>query len=57
MEGSKTYVALFKSLETNLPIKKIIVGPGANQKEDIQFARSLVSDRVPISISETPFIG
>lgn len=54
---SKKYVALFEALNAELPIKKIIVGPGAKQKEDIELARSLVSNRVPISISETPFIG
>jgi hypothetical protein len=54
---SKKYVALFESLDAEFPIKRIIVGPGANQRDDIEFANSLVSDRVSISISETPFIG
>ncbi len=54
---SKKYVALFESLNATLPIKRIIVGPGANQKEDHEFARSVVADRVPIVNSETPFIG
>ena len=53
----KKYVALFEFIDTNLPIKIIIVGPGADQKDDIEFANSLVSDWVPITISETPFIG
>ncbi len=55
--GSKKHVDLFEALCTDLPIKRIIVGPGANQKEDIEFARSVVSGRVPIDVSETPFIG
>jgi hypothetical protein len=55
--NSKKYVALFESLNDTLPIKRIIVGPGGNQNEDLEFARSVVSDRVPIVISETPFIG
>ena len=55
--NSKKCVALFESLNTTLPIKRIIVGPGANQKEDCEFARSVVVDQVPIVISETPFIG
>ncbi len=55
--NSKKYVALFESLNATLPIKRIIVGPGANQKEDYEFARALVANRVPIVISETPFIG
>jgi hypothetical protein len=50
-------VALFESLSATLPIKRIIVGPGANQKEDLEFARSVVSDRVRIVSSEIPFIG
>jgi hypothetical protein len=57
LSNSKKYVALFESLSTTLPIRRIIVGPGANQKEDYEFARSVVCDLVPIVISETPFIG
>lgn len=57
LSNSKMYVALFESLSATLPIKRIIVGPGANQEEDYEFARSVVSDRAPIVISETPFIG
>lgn len=30
---------------------------GANQNADFEFARSLISERVPIVMSETPFIG
>jgi len=56
-DSNKKYVALFESLSATLPIKRIIVGPGANQNEDFEIARSVVSDRVPIRISETPFIG
>jgi len=55
--GSKKHVALFDALHADLPIMRVIVGPGANQKEDIEFARSVVSGRVPIAVSETPFIG
>ena len=54
---SKRHLALFETLNARLPIKKVIVGPGATQKSDYEFALSLVSDGVPISISETPFIG
>jgi hypothetical protein len=55
--NSKKYVALFESLRATLPIKRIIVGPSVHQKEDYEFARSVVSDRVPIVKSETPYIG
>lgn len=57
LHNSKKYVALFGSLNATLPIKRIIVGPGANQNEDFELARSMVSDRVLIVKSETPFIG
>jgi hypothetical protein len=57
LSNSKKCVALFESLSATLPIKRIIVGPGANQKKDYEFARSVVADQVPIVISETPFIG
>jgi hypothetical protein len=57
LTNSKKYVALFDSLSATLPITRIIVGPGANQKDDHEFARSVVADRVPIVNSETPFIG
>jgi hypothetical protein len=57
LSSSKNYVALFESLGATLPIKRIIVGPGAHKKEDHEFARSVVADQVPIVISETPFIG
>jgi hypothetical protein len=54
---SKKYVALFESLGATLPIKRIIVGPSAHQKEDYEFARSVVSDRIPVVKSKTPYIG
>ena len=57
LSNSKKHVALFESLNATLPIKRIIVGPGANQNADFEFARSLISERVPIVMSETPFIG
>src|SRR5437016_4383229 len=57
LSNSRKYVALFESLNASLPIKRIIVGPSVNQKEDYEFALSLVSDSVPIVKSETPFIG
>jgi hypothetical protein len=57
LSNSKRHVALFDTLNSTLPIKRIIVAPGGNQNEDLEFARSGASDRVPIVISETPFIG
>jgi hypothetical protein len=55
--GSKTHIALFSSFEADLPIKRVIVGPSKNQPQQVEFARSLVVDKVPIHVSETPFIG
>jgi hypothetical protein len=57
LSNSKKYVALFDSPSATLPITRIIMGPGANQKEDYEFVWSVVSHRIPIVISETPFIG
>lgn len=54
---SKTHIALFSSLNAQLPITRIIIGPSRNQKQQVEFARSLVDGRVPIYVSETPFTG
>jgi hypothetical protein len=42
--SDKHYVALFDGLGLRLPIKRIIVGPGARQDERTAFARSLFGD-------------
>jgi hypothetical protein len=55
--NSKRHVALFDNLKATLPITRIIVGPGANQVKVYEFAKSVVSNRVPIVTSDTPFIG
>lgn len=55
--GSRRYLALFDTLSRPLPIKRIIVGPGANQKEDCDFAKSLVSGKIKVVCSETPYIA
>jgi hypothetical protein len=57
LSNSKKYVALFESLGVTLPIKRIIVGPSADQQGDYEFAQSVVCNQVPIVRSETPFIG
>jgi hypothetical protein len=48
---SKRVVKLFESLSTTSPIRRIIVGPSAHQKENYEFAQSVVCDRIPIVIS------
>lgn len=47
------YIALFDSLDLRLPIKRVIVGPGAQQEERAERARSLLGD-VPVTISQCP---
>jgi hypothetical protein len=56
-ESKRKYVALFEQLGVKLPITRIIVGPGAHQKADFEWVQTITSGRVPIIVSETPFIG
>jgi hypothetical protein len=48
--SDKHYVALFSGLHLRLPIKRVIVGPGARQEERADWARSMLGD-VPVTIS------
>jgi hypothetical protein len=48
--ADKRYVALFDGLGLRLPIKRVIVGPGAWQEERAEQARSMLGD-VPVTIS------
>jgi hypothetical protein len=54
---SKKYLALFDGLGESLPIKRIIVGPSANQSDDLEFARLLTMGKVDVVLSRTPYIG
>jgi hypothetical protein len=47
---NKRYVVLFDGLGGRLPIKRIIVGPGENQRERAERAQLLLSD-IPVSLS------
>lgn len=52
-DTGKRYVALFDSLGLRLPVKRVIVGPGARQEERAERARSLLGD-VPVTMSLCP---
>jgi hypothetical protein len=49
-DSGRRYVTLFDGLGLRLPIKRVIVGPGARQDERVNRARSILGD-VPITIS------
>jgi hypothetical protein len=49
-DTGKRYVALFDGLGQRLPIKRVIIGPGARQEERAERARSMLGD-VPVTIS------
>jgi hypothetical protein len=51
--SEKHYIALFSGLNLRLPIRRVIVGPGARQEERAERARSIVCD-IPITISRCP---
>ncbi len=49
----KPYVAMFDGLSLQLPIKRVIVGPGARQEERAERARLMVGN-IPVTISRCP---
>lgn len=52
-----SYISLFShNVKKNLPIKKIIVGPGPNQDISYEKAKSLVANSAYVMKSSTPFI-
>jgi hypothetical protein len=54
IDTGKRYIALFDGLDLRLPIKRVIVGPGARQEERAERARSLLGGDVPVTISCCP---
>lgn len=56
--NSTEYLALFESLHrSRLPIKRIIVGPHRDQSSLLARVRTLVSGKIPVAPSATPYIG
>jgi hypothetical protein len=49
-DTDKRYIVLFDGLSSRLPIKRIIVGPGENQRGRAERARLLLGD-IPVSLS------
>jgi hypothetical protein len=52
----KPHVALFDRSDRKLPIRRIIVGPSADQAREIDRVRQLVGTSVQITRSETPYL-
>ena len=56
--GSIPYIRLFDQLDSDLPIKRIIVGPSRSQKAVEKRVLQLVKDReVGVELSETPLVS
>jgi hypothetical protein len=51
----KPHIALFEDLGEELPINRIIVGPSATQRDDVERTRALVGSKIKIIPSETPY--
>lgn len=47
----RRYIAMSEGLDRQLPIKRIIIGPGADQDQRAAHARSMLGNHIPITIS------
>ena len=54
-DGPKPHIALFEGLDDPLPITRVIVGPAANQNEEIEAAKRLSQGRWDVVASATPY--
>ncbi len=55
--GKRSYISLFEELTTELPIKRVIVGPSRNQEKNFELACTLLPKGLLVTKSATPFIG
>jgi hypothetical protein len=53
----RPYVALFDTLDAQLPIKRIIVGPSRRQDDNFRRAIAAAGHGFPLVRSKTPFVG
>jgi hypothetical protein len=55
--GKRSYISLFEELTTELPIKRVIVGPTKSQEKNFELASALLPKGLLVTKSATPFIG
>jgi hypothetical protein len=55
-DGSRRRIVLFDTLGERLPIKRVIVGPCADQQSNAEKIRALLGAEVAIRCSETPYL-
>lgn len=55
--GKRSYISLFDGLKSELPIKRVIVGPSKNQDRNFKLAATLLPKSLRVTKSATPFMG
>ena len=55
--GKRNYISMFEDITTELPIKRVIVGPSSSQEKSFELARTLLPKSLLVTKSATPFIG
>jgi hypothetical protein len=53
----RPYIVLFETLDAQLPINRIIVGPSRRQDDNFRRVSAAVGARFPLVRSHTPFVG
>jgi hypothetical protein len=54
---SRQHIILFGKEFDRLPITRIIVGPSRTQEDNFKLAKGVVGNVIPVTKSETPFVG